>query len=75
MHEVLVEGGGAVAASALRSRVVNGLTFFYNPRLIGGDGLAMVGPLGVVDPKRALTVVTESWGSSGPDLVWNGVIE
>jgi len=75
MHEVLVEGGGSVAASALRARVVNGLTFFYNPRLIGGDGLAMVGPLGVVDPKRALTVVTESWGSSGPDLVWNGVIE
>jgi hypothetical protein len=35
----------------------------------------MVGPLGVVDPKRALTVVTESWGRSGPDLVWNGVIE
>jgi len=75
LHEVLVEGGGAVAASALRARVVNGLTFFYNPRLIGGDGIAMVGPLGVRDPERALTVVTESWRTSGPDLVWNGVIE
>lgn len=75
MHEVLVEGGAAVAASALRARVVNGLTFFYNPRLIGGDGLAMVGPLGVVDPRGALTVVTESWRTSGPDLVWNGVVE
>jgi diaminohydroxyphosphoribosylaminopyrimidine deaminase / 5-amino-6-(5-phosphoribosylamino)uracil reductase len=75
MHEVLVEGGGAVAASALRSRVVNGLTFFYNPRLIGGDGIAMIGPLGVVDPKRALTAVTVSWRASGPDLVWNGVIK
>jgi diaminohydroxyphosphoribosylaminopyrimidine deaminase/5-amino-6-(5-phosphoribosylamino)uracil reductase len=75
VHELLVEGGGAVAASALRARVVNGLTFFYNPRLIGGDGIAMVGPLGVVDPKRALRVITESWGTSGPDLVWNGVIE
>jgi diaminohydroxyphosphoribosylaminopyrimidine deaminase/5-amino-6-(5-phosphoribosylamino)uracil reductase len=75
LHEVLLEGGGAVAASALRARVVNGLTFFYNPRLIGGDGIAMIGPLGVIDPKRALTVVTESWGTSGPDLVWNGVIE
>jgi len=75
MHELLIEGGAAVAASALRARVVNGLTFFYNPRLIGGDGIAMVGPLGVLDPERALTVVTESWGASGPDLVWNGVIE
>jgi diaminohydroxyphosphoribosylaminopyrimidine deaminase/5-amino-6-(5-phosphoribosylamino)uracil reductase len=75
MHEILIEGGSAVAASALRARVVNGLTFFYNPRLIGADGLAMVGPLGVVDPKRALTVETSSWAMSGPDLVWNGVIE
>jgi len=75
MHEVLVEGGSAVAASALRARVVNGLTFFYNPRLIGGDGLPMVGPLGVVDPRGALRVVTESWRTSGPDLVWNGVVE
>jgi diaminohydroxyphosphoribosylaminopyrimidine deaminase/5-amino-6-(5-phosphoribosylamino)uracil reductase len=75
LHEVLLEGGAAVAAAALRARVVNGLTFFYNPRLIGGDGVAMVGPLGVVDPMHALEVVTESWAISGPDLVWNGVIE
>lgn len=75
LHEALLEGGGTVAASALRARVVNGLTFFYNPRLIGGDGIAMVGPLGVIDPKRALAVITESWSASGPDLVWNGVIE
>ena len=75
LHEVLLEGGGSVAASALRARVVNGLTFFYNPRLIGGDGVAMVGPLGVRDPKRALAVVTDSWATSGADLVWNGVVE
>jgi len=75
IHEALLEGGGGVAASALRAHVVNGLTFFYNPRLIGGDGIAMVGSLGVADPKRALRVATQSWTTSGLDLVWNGVIE
>jgi diaminohydroxyphosphoribosylaminopyrimidine deaminase/5-amino-6-(5-phosphoribosylamino)uracil reductase len=75
VHEALLEGGGDIAASALRARVVNGLTFFYNPRLIGGDGIAMVGPLGVIDPKHAIRLTTQSWATSGPDLVWNGVIE
>jgi len=44
---VLIEGGGRVAAAALREGVVDKVLFFYAPLLLGGDGRAMIGPLGI----------------------------
>lgn len=44
---VLIEGGGRVAAVALREGVVDKVLFFYAPLLLGGDGRAMIGPLGI----------------------------
>jgi diaminohydroxyphosphoribosylaminopyrimidine deaminase/5-amino-6-(5-phosphoribosylamino)uracil reductase len=44
---VLVEGGADVAAAALAAHAVDRLLCFYAPRLIGGDGHPMLGPLGV----------------------------
>jgi diaminohydroxyphosphoribosylaminopyrimidine deaminase/5-amino-6-(5-phosphoribosylamino)uracil reductase len=73
VHELLVEGGARVAASALKARVVQGATFFYNPRLIGGDGLPMIASLDVDSPGAALAATTRSWSTCGPDLVWDGV--
>jgi diaminohydroxyphosphoribosylaminopyrimidine deaminase/5-amino-6-(5-phosphoribosylamino)uracil reductase len=70
--ELLVEGGASVAASALRAGVVNAMTIFYNPRFIGGDGVPLVGPLGVTDPARAPRASTSSWEMLGEDLVWSG---
>ena len=72
VHELLIEGGAQVASSVLRARMVNGLTFFYNPRIIGGDGIPMIGPLGIDDPSTAMAAVTRSWSMSGDDLVWHG---
>jgi len=51
---VLVEGGAAVAAAALRAREVDRLLLFVAPKLIGGDGVPMVGALGVRRVARAL---------------------
>lgn len=72
VHELLVEGGAQVAASAIKSGVVNALTIFYNPRLIGSDGVSMVGPLQVTSPAAATRLRTLACRSSGPDLVWTG---
>lgn len=74
VHELMVEGGAGVAASALRARVVNGLTFFYNPRVLGGDAVPMIGPLGIDRPGDALRLKTRSWSRSGEDWVWHGEI-
>lgn len=44
---LLVEGGGVTAGRFMRSGFVDKLTVFYAPKVVGGDGLPMVGPLGV----------------------------
>ena len=74
-HELLIEGGAGVATSALRAGVVNELTVFYNARLIGSDGVPMVGELGVRSPAGALRPVRSEWTSCGPDLVWTASFE
>jgi len=73
--ELLVEGGSEVATAAITADVVNAMTIFYNPRLIGSDGVPLVGPLGVTTPQGARRLRTVEWSASGPDLVWTGVFE
>ena len=46
MCGVLVEGGSGVGASFLREGLVDKVVFFYAPKIIGGDGMSMVGDLG-----------------------------
>ncbi|HYC54816.1 MAG TPA: bifunctional diaminohydroxyphosphoribosylaminopyrimidine deaminase/5-amino-6-(5-phosphoribosylamino)uracil reductase RibD [Candidatus Binatia bacterium] len=70
--EVLIEGGASVAASAIVAGVVRRFSIFYNPRLMGGDGVAMVGALGVRHPQEAPRLRTLSVQSVGADLLWEG---
>jgi diaminohydroxyphosphoribosylaminopyrimidine deaminase/5-amino-6-(5-phosphoribosylamino)uracil reductase len=44
---VLVEGGAQLAASLMRAQLVDRLAWFRAPALVGGDGLPVVGSLGV----------------------------
>jgi diaminohydroxyphosphoribosylaminopyrimidine deaminase/5-amino-6-(5-phosphoribosylamino)uracil reductase len=44
---VLVEGGATLATSLLRQRLVDRLAWFRGPVLIGADGHAAIGALGV----------------------------
>ncbi len=70
--ELLVEGGGAVAASALKARVVDRVSIFYNPRFIGGDGVAMITGLGTRRAADGLRLRTLAFGPVGDDLLWEG---
>lgn len=47
IQSVIVEGGRQVAASALKSGVVQKGIFYYSPKVIGADGLEAIGPLGI----------------------------
>jgi len=44
---VLVEGGGETASRFLKNGLVDKLTFFYAPKLLGAEGIPGVGPLGL----------------------------
>ena len=47
INDVLLECGGALAASFLRADLVDRIVWFRAPALVGGDGVAAPGPLGV----------------------------
>jgi len=51
--EVLLEGGAAVAASAVQAGVVDRFSIFYSTRFMGGDGVPMLTGIGVTKPSEA----------------------
>jgi diaminohydroxyphosphoribosylaminopyrimidine deaminase/5-amino-6-(5-phosphoribosylamino)uracil reductase len=69
---LLVEGGGAVAAAALRARAVDEMAIFVAPVVIGGDGVAAVGPLGVRTLARAVRLRRVRIERIGRDLLVRG---
>lgn len=66
---VLVEGGADVAAAVLKAGVADCLHLFYAPKIIGGDGRPMLGPLGVRRLRHALRVDAVQLRRIGPDLL------
>ena len=74
LTEMLVEGGGNLSAALLRARLVDELHWFIAPRILGGDGRASVGDLGL----RSL--VESPWldgrmGRVGDDLYIRGRVD
>ena len=47
ISDLLVEGGGGLAAALLREELVDEVHWFLAPSLLGSDGLPAMGPLGV----------------------------
>lgn len=72
LHSVLVEGGMTVATSLIAAKMVNSLRIFYNPRLIGSDGIAIVGPLKVRSLAQSIRFRTVEWKCLGEDMIWTG---
>ena len=69
INSLLVEGGGAVAAEAIRAGVADRLILFLAPLLFGGDGVPAIGDLGVVRPSGAVRLEHVAVTRIGPDLV------
>jgi diaminohydroxyphosphoribosylaminopyrimidine deaminase/5-amino-6-(5-phosphoribosylamino)uracil reductase len=71
---VLIEGGGDLAAAALRARVVDRLLVVTAPLLIGGDGRPMLGSLEVGRLGAAPRMVDLRTTRLGPDLLREGTV-
>jgi len=69
---VLVEGGGILAASLLKERLVDELVLFYGPLVIGADGLPMVAGLGLKGLKSAPGFKIVAVKKSGNDILVRG---
>ncbi|MDJ0849161.1 MAG: bifunctional diaminohydroxyphosphoribosylaminopyrimidine deaminase/5-amino-6-(5-phosphoribosylamino)uracil reductase RibD [Myxococcota bacterium] len=72
LSELLVEGGGGLAAALLRGGFVDELHWFSAPRLLGGDGRPALGELGVRTLARAPELHEVRVRSAGRDLHWTG---
>jgi len=66
--EVLVEGGGELAAALLREGLVDEVHWFVSPRLLGGDGRAALGALGLTSLARAKKLAGWQVRRIGDDL-------
>lgn len=71
---VLVEGGGRLAAALLRADLVDEVHWLMAPTLIGGDGRAGLGPLGLKELAKAISIDPFRVGRLGPDLHIHGRI-
>ena len=52
-HDVLLEAGAGLGTSWFRAGLVNRLALFTAPKVLGADGLAWCGPLGLARLERA----------------------
>ena len=66
---LLVEGGSALIASMLQANAVDRIAWFRAPKLIGGDGLAAIGPLGLNHLAQSPAYLRESIRHLGHDVV------
>jgi diaminohydroxyphosphoribosylaminopyrimidine deaminase/5-amino-6-(5-phosphoribosylamino)uracil reductase len=71
---LLVEGGAGLAAALLRAGLVDALALFLAPRLIGGDGRPLLGPLGVRALAEAPELLETSVRQVGPDVLVEGLL-
>jgi len=71
---ILIEGGSRVATSALSERVVDKIVLFYAPKIIGAEGVSMVGGLNILTVKEALTIKGLKVKVFGEELMIEGYI-
>jgi len=69
LTSLLIEGGGTVAAEALRARAVDRLVLFLAPVLVGEEGVPAVGSLGVRRMAGAVRLDHLAVARVGQDLV------
>ncbi len=71
-YTLLVEGGAEIACSLLRERLVDRISFFYTPRLIGGRGLAALNNFTADDLEKSELVAELVCSRCGQDILIEG---
>ncbi len=74
LTQLLVEGGGGLAAALLREDLVDEVHWFLAPKLLGGDARAALGPLATASLASALHLEDVRVRRIGVDLHVHGRI-
>lgn len=74
LNSVLVEGGGQVHGAFLRQQLVDEVNLYVAPCLIGGDGMPVIGGLGVDTVQGAPRITKMRTRRFGDDLFIQGFL-
>jgi diaminohydroxyphosphoribosylaminopyrimidine deaminase/5-amino-6-(5-phosphoribosylamino)uracil reductase len=66
---VLVEGGATLSATLIQRRLVDKLLLFIAPKIIGGDGISVVGACGVQQMEQAIRLRDLTGQGIGEDIL------
>ncbi len=69
VNDLLVEGGGGLAAALLRAGLIDRVALVLAPRLLGAEAKPAIGPLGVRRLSAALALRSLEVRRLGPDLL------
>ncbi len=72
---LLVEGGGSVAASLVKAGLVDRVLYFIAPILLGADSVAAIGALSVTSPLKAPRFTGMRVKRIGDDLLVEGSLQ
>ncbi|MDD9300851.1 MAG: bifunctional diaminohydroxyphosphoribosylaminopyrimidine deaminase/5-amino-6-(5-phosphoribosylamino)uracil reductase RibD [Desulfobacter sp.] len=76
VSSILIEGGGRVASSALKAKIVNKVCYFLAPKFLGGnDGIPVFGGAGPERIKDAFELTRVSTRAFGSDLLVTGYLD
>ena len=74
MTEILVEGGGRLAAALLREGLVDEVHWFAAPKLLGGDARSALGPLDLGSLADTVTLENVRVRRIGDDVYVRGEV-
>ena len=75
VQSLLVEGGGQVHGAFLRQQLVDQVMLFIAPRFIGGDGIPVVGGLGLSQISDGPQLKQMRTRRLGPDILLEGIMD
>lgn len=73
MDAIMIEAGGALAASGLKAGLITHIEWFRAPIILGGDGLNVIADLGLVEIAQAAHFQRVQSQAAGSDL-WESYI-
>lgn len=72
---LIIEGGGSLAASAIKEGIVDKIAIFVAPRFFGKEGLSMIGELGIKKMSEAICLRKLQCKKIGEDILVEGYLK
>ncbi len=71
---LIIEGGSTLVASAIKDGIVDKVALFYAPKILGKEGLSMIGGLGIKRLSEAICLRKLQCKNIGEDILVEGYV-